>query len=117
MSTCPRCHQIVDSQAVKCPKCHNPLKAFGHPGIPLYQAPQGEFLCDRCVYHDDDSCNYPQRPLAKNCTLFRDRDLAIEETVTYTPDIATKFKYWCLRNRGLIAIAILFLISIVLVIQ
>lgn len=35
---CPKCDRIVDPQAIKCPYCNNPLKGFGHPGIPLYQA-------------------------------------------------------------------------------
>lgn len=57
-----------------CPHCHATLKAFGHPGIPLHRADPDEYLCDRCTYHDDDSCTYPQRPYATSCTLFRDRD-------------------------------------------
>jgi len=57
-----------------CPHCRATLKAFGHPGIPLYQAEGAVSLCDRCSYHADDSCTFPQRPHAKTCTLFRDRD-------------------------------------------
>ena len=57
---------------VTCPHCRNPLKAFGHPGIPLYQASKDSYLCSSCVYDQDDSCNYPQRPYAKTCTLYQD---------------------------------------------
>ncbi|HAC65811.1 MAG TPA: zinc ribbon domain-containing protein, partial [Cyanothece sp. UBA12306] len=62
MSICPHCSQRIDSQAIYCTYCHKPLKAYGHPGIPLYQASDAEFLCDRCLYHEDDTCTYPQRP-------------------------------------------------------
>ena len=57
MPHCPRCNQLIDSQAVTCPHCKNQLKAFGHPGIPLHQAEANTYLCDRCIYHQDDSCN------------------------------------------------------------
>jgi hypothetical protein len=73
MATCPRCRQSVDSQAIACPYCRTPLKAHGHPGIPLYRAEGETYLCDTCTYHEDDTCNYPQRPYAKECTLYQDR--------------------------------------------
>jgi hypothetical protein len=72
MINCRRCHQPVDSKAIACPHCRLSLKAFGHPGIPLYRATDDEYLCTSCVYHADDTCNYPQRPHAKDCTLYRD---------------------------------------------
>ncbi len=71
-STCPRCHQPVNSQAVNCPSCGTTLKAFGHPGIPLHRATSNNYLCDNCTYHADDTCNFPQRPYAKECTLYQD---------------------------------------------
>lgn len=116
MVECPRCHQPVDSQAVTCPKCNNQLKAFGHPGINLYQTTDEGWLCDRCIYHQDDSCNYPQRPYAKSCTLFHDYTVPlVEEKTTFTSRSGiTGFKNWCFRNRGLIAIAIIILISVLL---
>lgn len=70
MSKCHRCHQSVDSRAIVCPHCQIPLKAFGHPGIPLYQTTGAEYLCNSCIYHFDDTCNFPQRPYAQNCTLY-----------------------------------------------
>ncbi len=73
MLNCPRCHQPIENQAIACPYCQVPLKAFGHPGIPLYQAEGEEYLCHSCIYHLDDTCNFPQRPYAKNCTLFHDQ--------------------------------------------
>jgi Double zinc ribbon len=54
MITCPRCQQEVDSQALQCPYCRNLLKAYGHPGMTLHQAIDGQSLCDRCVYNADD---------------------------------------------------------------
>ncbi len=73
MTTCPRCHQLVDTQDIRCPHCHLVLKAYGHPGIPLYQASGETSLCDRCLYHEDNTCTFPQRPYAKTCTLFQDK--------------------------------------------
>ena len=72
MPNCPRCHQPVDAQAVSCPYCRTPLKAYGHPGIPLYRAFGEEPLCQSCIYHADDTCNFPQRPHARECTLYHD---------------------------------------------
>ena len=83
MLNCPRCHQTVDSQAIACPYCGVSLKAFGHPGIPLYQAEGEEYLCNNCLYHLDDSCNFPQRPYAKNCTLFHDQSEPLVPNSTY----------------------------------
>lgn len=74
MPTCPRCHQTVDSQAIACPYCRTALKAHGHPGIPLYRASGETYLCDSCTYHEDDTCNFPQRPYAEECTLYHDRN-------------------------------------------
>ncbi|MEA5513598.1 zinc ribbon domain-containing protein, partial [Nodularia sp. UHCC 0506] len=68
--SCPTCHQLVDNQAITCPYCRTTLKAYGHPGIPLHRATGKEFLCDSCTYHADDTCNFPQRPYAKDCTLY-----------------------------------------------
>lgn len=72
MSDCPRCQQALDAQAITCPHCGLVLKAYGHPGIPLYRAHGGTYLCQTCVYHEDDTCNFPQRPFAKECTLYTD---------------------------------------------
>ena len=115
MPICPKCKQPIDSQAVRCPSCNNLLKAFGHPGIPLYQSEEG-YLCDRCTYHFDDSCNFPKRPYAKTCTLFHDAAVPL---VPETKVAKTQFgwrgvKNWLYRHRGLIAIALLILISVLL---
>ena len=83
MLNCPRCHQTVDSQAITCPYCQVPLKAFGHPGIPLYQAEPEKYLCNNCLYHSDDSCNFPQRPYARDCTLFHDQSEPLVPDFSY----------------------------------
>ncbi|MCC0178765.1 zinc ribbon domain-containing protein [Waterburya agarophytonicola K14] len=114
MLSCPKCKQPVDFQAIKCPNCNNSLKAFGHPGMPLYQSEDNSALCDRCTYDRDDSCNFPQRPQAKSCTLFHDADkpLVVESTISKSTQGWTGIKNWLYRHRGLIAIAFLILISI-----
>ncbi len=118
MPNCSNCDRLVDSQAIQCPHCQNPLKAFGHPGIPLHQAEAGTYLCDRCYYHQDDSCNYPQRPLAKTCTMFHDANIPLvaEPTQIKNKDSLVSLKLWCSRNKGLLIILILVIVSIALVI-
>jgi hypothetical protein len=116
MPSCPQCHKPVDAQALSCPYCDNPLKAFGHPGMPLYQSSDGTSLCDRCTYHLDDTCNFPQRPHAKSCTLFHDASIPLVES----KDIPTSqlgwrgIKNWLYRYRGFMAIALLVLISVII---
>lgn len=118
MPSCPKCKQPVDSQALKCPKCNNILKAYGHPGIPLYQSEDSSSLCDRCSYDRDDSCNFPQRPYAKSCTLFSDvsHPLVAEPIIPASTQGWRGFKNWLYRNRGIIAIALLILVSILIAI-
>lgn len=70
MSDCPTCHQPVPTQAIVCPHCQTTLKAFGHPGIPLYRPATDAYLCQSCVYEADDTCTFPQRPYARECTLY-----------------------------------------------
>jgi hypothetical protein len=110
--SCPHCHQLVNSQAVNCPHCRTTLKAFGHPGIPLHRATGKEYLCDSCTYHADDSCNFPQRPYAKECTLYQnieDSKLELQQQREKTSFSAT-VKNWIKRNSSL-----LLLVSLVLV--
>ena len=116
MPSCPKCKQSVDSQAVTCPHCNNPLKAFGHPGIPLYQSENDRWLCERCTYHLDDTCNFPQRPYAKSCTLFHDAATPLNEANSSGNNGITKLgiKNWLYRYRGIIAIALLIVISVML---
>lgn len=108
MPNCPRCHQSVDSQAVSCPYCRTPLKAFGHPGIPLHRASDKEYLCSSCTYHLDDTCTFPQRPYAKECTLYNDvnrkqMDAQLQKNST------AALKNWVKRNQfWLLLLALLF---------
>lgn len=119
MTTCTRCHQPVKAEAVNCPHCGNQLKAFGHPGIPLYQATETTYLCDRCIYDEDDSCNFPQRPYAKTCTLFHDKSVPLVEEFRFSQSGSPlkKFQAWCRRNRGLLMIVALIVISVVIALQ
>lgn len=112
MPDCPKCHQAVDSQALECPYCRTPLKAYGHPGMNLYRATGGEPLCLTCTYHEDDSCNYPKRPYAMDCTLYHDRTQPlVAESPGYSPSF--RLKTWLSRNLvwffliGLILISLL----------
>lgn len=95
MPTCPKCQQKVSSQAITCPYCHNQLKAYGHPGITLHQAQGDSFLCDTCAYHQDKSCNFPQYPYAKTCTLYQDMTQLPTESEPKIPKSGSWLK--CLR--------------------
>ncbi|NJL82532.1 MAG: hypothetical protein HC890_05460 [Chloroflexaceae bacterium] len=113
MTVCPRCHQTVAAEAVTCPHCRVTLKAFGHPGIPLYRSEGEEYLCDRCTYHFDDSCTFPQRPYAKSCTLFQDYQQVRAEPEYQLPPGAM-IKGWLRRNRGLLLLLGLIALSLIL---
>ena len=116
MAKCPRCDRSVNRDALECPYCKNPLKAFGHPGIPVYQATDDNFLCDHCIYDADDSCNYPKRPYAKSCTMFHDKEKPlVEESMTSSSrGFIAAIKLWLRRHRGLLMILILIVISLLL---
>lgn len=116
MPSCPKCQKPVDAQALSCPHCDNPLKAFGHPGMPLYQSADGTSLCPRCSYHLDDTCNFPKRPNAKTCTLFRDASIPLAKSTDIpVSQLGVRgVKNWLYRYRGIIAIALLIIISVII---
>ncbi|MDY7012441.1 MAG: zinc ribbon domain-containing protein [Cyanobacteriota bacterium] len=110
MPNCPQCNQLVGAEAIRCPHCKTLLKAFGHPGIPLHQATAQTYLCDNCLYHEDDTCTFPQRPYAKTCTLYCDRAQPPEnqlEPPVYRLRGLTGFKAWCFRYRGILVLLVL----------
>jgi Double zinc ribbon len=119
MPTCPRCHQSVESQAIACPYCRTALKAHGHPGIPLYRAEGGESLCESCTYHEDDTCNYPQRPHAQECTLYQNRFEAIARSKSHRPKRIqpTSFNIWLSRNATWIVLVGLIVISVAIALR
>jgi hypothetical protein len=114
--SCPHCHQLVDSQAVNCPHCRTTLKAFGHPGIPLHRATGKEYLCDSCTYHADDSCNFPQRPYAKECTLYQNIEeskLQLQQQRENT-SFSITVKNWIKRNQALFMLLSLILVCLLI---
>ena len=119
---CPRCQQKVDSQAIACPYCRAELKAFGHPGIPLHRAVANEYLCNTCTYHLDDSCNYPQRPLAKVCTLYenfaeqQNENRGLSSRYRDIPQAYRIFN-WIRNNQTLLLFLGLFLICVLITIS
>jgi len=104
----------VEPQAIACPHCRTPLKAHGHPGIPLYRAIGAEPLCLTCTYHADDTCTFPKRPEAMDCTLY-DNINKQPLTVVHASDKSRHLKRWVQRHGGLLALVGLVLLSLLLV--
>ncbi len=115
-ATCPQCHQPVNSQAVTCPHCRTQLKAYGHPGIPLHRASKEEYLCDSCTYHADDTCNFPQRPHAKVCTLYEniEESKLYSEKQRYANSFGATLRNWIKRNQALMLLLALLLICLLI---
>jgi hypothetical protein len=111
MPDCPRCHQPVDAKAIACPYCRTPLKAYGHPGITLHRSTDGASLCVSCVYHADDTCTFPQRPHAVECTLYTDLNKP-QPTPQYQPGLGVSFRHWAQRNAVWLALVSLIFISL-----
>jgi hypothetical protein len=116
MLNCPKCdHPILNSNAVTCPHCGTTLKAYGHPGVTLHRASKGESLCETCTYHADDTCNFPKRPHAQECTLYDDinqRQLEKAQQEAIRPDLMKSVRLWSQRNRTLLGLLGLFLVCI-----
>ena len=116
-ATCPRCKQPVPSQALTCPFCRTELKAYGHPGITLHRAQDDDYLCDSCIYHADDTCNFPKRPFAKECTLYENieaRELELKQQQEANR-FDVKLKFWLKRNQFLLLLLCLLLICFLFV--
>ncbi|HLO86036.1 MAG TPA: zinc ribbon domain-containing protein [Nostocaceae cyanobacterium] len=117
-TSCPRCHQLIDSKAITCPRCRLTLKAYGHPGIPLHRATDKSYLCDSCTYNADDTCNFPQRPYAKECTLYenvQERKLEEQQQINAQSFVVTA-KDWLKRHQFLVLLmALLFICFLIAV--
>ena len=115
---CPNCQASVSPDAIACPHCRTPLKALGHVGIPLHQAGTGEVLCDTCLYHQDNSCNYPQRSNAKDCIMYVDVRQPLEPLESKTgatqrnASPVLRLSSWIRHNRVLVILVAMIGISI-----
>ncbi len=114
--SCPRCHQIINSQAINCPQCQLLLKAYGHPGIPLHRAQGNDHLCDSCTYHFDNTCNFPQRPYARDCTLYQNREESKLERQkqSHNYSLSSRVNSWIKRHQTLLLILGLLLICLLI---
>lgn len=79
--------------------------------MPLYRASGKEPLCVTCVYHEDDSCNFPKRPYAMDCTLYNDhaKQQALPQS-GYTPGFL--LQTWLKRNVAWLLLLALLLVSL-----
>jgi hypothetical protein len=114
--SCPRCHQIINGQAISCPQCQLLLKAHGHPGIPLHRAQENDYLCDSCSYHFDHTCNFPQYPQAKDCILyqnFEERKLE-QQQQNLSHSLGTRINNWIKRHQTFLLILGLLLVCLLI---
>jgi hypothetical protein len=77
----------------------------------LFRSQGKEPLCVSCAYHEDDTCNFPKRPNAMDCTLYRDRAQP-SQPLTSGYSRGCQIKTWFKRNTGLIALLGLILLSV-----
>lgn len=116
MPNCPRCHQSIDQQAVTCPYCRLPLKAYGHPGIPLHRATGSASLCESCSYEADDSCTLPQRPHARECTLYQNIIPQLDnQHFNTTRNLSSSVTNWLKRNQTWLLLLGLLFVSFLVV--
>ncbi|MBD2108007.1 hypothetical protein [Nodosilinea sp. FACHB-13] len=114
MLSCPRCQAPIELTTIQCPRCQLTLKAHGHPGMPLHRTEGDEPLCATCRYDADDTCNFPQRPQATTCTLYRSVKPA-EDLALPGPALGQRLNFWLRNHPGLMALGGLLLLSLVLV--
>ncbi len=114
MLSCPRCQATIEPTAIQCPRCRLTLKAHGHPGMTLHRTEGDGFLCATCLYDADDTCNFPQRPDAETCTLYRSVN-STKELALPTPSAGERISFWFRNHRGLVGIVGLLLFSLMLV--
>ncbi|MDJ1184142.1 hypothetical protein [Roseofilum casamattae] len=98
MAHCPQCGSPVTLDAITCPRCNFVLKANGHPGIPLHRSQGEAYLCQSCTYHADDTCDYPQRPTATDCILYRDVAQPEETDASVYRRSGFNWQAWIRRN-------------------
>lgn len=104
---------MVSTEAIACPHCGVTLKAYGHPGVLLYRAAEQQVLCETCTYDADDSCTFPQRPHAKECTLYHNR-FQPAVTAEYRPGVWNSVTAWIRRNTFWVGLLLLLAVSVVL---
>lgn len=71
-------------------------------------------LCETCTYDADDSCTFPQRPHARECTLYHNRLQSPPLTVEYRPGLASSVTAWIKRHTLWVGLLILLMISVVM---
>lgn len=114
MLSCPRCQATIESTTIQCPRCQLTLKAHGHPGMTLHRTEGDQALCATCLYDADDTCNFPQRPHAETCTLYRSVKAA-EALTMPGPPVGERIGFWLRNHRGLVGLVGLLLFSLALV--
>lgn len=117
MANCPTCHQKVKPDAVICPFCRTELKAHGHQGIELHRATGLEPLCKTCIYDADNSCTYPKRPDARECTMYVSSSPLVKTVGTAPANYRTgglSAEAWLRRNGVWVGLSGLIIVSLLM---
>ncbi len=117
MPKCRRCHHPIEASAIACPHCQTVLKAYGHPGITVYRATVEEPLCYSCVYHEDDTCTFPQRPDARQCTLYQDKFQQHQPVNLPYLSWGKRVRLWSQRSWSLLIILAIIFFSVLLALR
>ncbi len=85
----------------------------------LHRAKGDEYLCNTCTYHIDDSCTYPKRPYAKDCTLYQnfEESQAQKYQQHQKSDLNNSLQNWIRHNQTLVLFAALFLVCVLITIS
>lgn len=114
MLNCPKCQQLISNQAIACSHCGTVIKAYGHPGITLHRTTGNTPLCQTCTYHSDDTCTFPKRPHAQECTLYHNIDQPLVPNYQTNYGLIKSIQLWCQRHPGLLGLIILIIVSVMI---
>lgn len=83
--------------------------------MPLYRAEGNDPLCLTCTYHLDNTCTYPKRPTAMECTLYSDSRKPAGVVPPNSLQAGMFSKSWFKRNLAWLTLLGLVVLSLLIV--